>query len=422
MKSDFPTCRFCGGVHLRSFVDLGIMPLANSYVRPEARDQPEARYPLHARVCEACLLVQVEEAVLPEAIFSDYAYFSSISAGWVAQAKRFAEAQIRTLGLGPASRVVEIASNDGYLLQHFVAQGVPVLGVEPAANIAKVANEKGIATDVSFFGRDTARRLVAAGHQADLVVANNVLAHVPDLDDFVGGLALVLKPGGRLSLEFPHLLNLMAGRQFDTIYHEHLCYFSAGFIVRLLAAHDLSIAEVECLATHGGSLRITACHKGWAPAQTPASLADILAGEHAAGLDRIEGYGGFAARVAETCTALRQWLAEARAMGRTVAAYGAAAKGNTLLNACGMTSTDIICVADMSPHKQGLLLPGSHIPIVSPEALIASAPDDVLILPWNLSAEIAGILAPLRKAGTRLVIPVPMPHALGPQRIGEGGA
>jgi len=388
------------------------MPLANSYVRPEARDQPEARYPLHVRVCASCLLVQVEEAVLPEAIFSDYAYFSSISAGWVAQAKRFAEARTAQLGLGPASRVVEIASNDGYLLQHFLAQGVPVLGVEPAANVALVAVEKGIETDVSFFGRATARRLMAAGHQADLLVANNVLAHVPDLDDFVGGMALLLKPGGRLSLEFPHLLNLMAERQFDTIYHEHLCYFSAGFIVRLLAAHGLVIADVECLTTHGGSLRVTACHVADAPEKQPDSLADILLAEQAAGLDRVEGYDGFAARVAETCTALRQWIAEARAAGRMIAAYGAAAKGNTLLNVCGLTANDISCVADMSPYKQGLFLPGSHIPIVSPEVLIASAPDDVLILPWNLSAEIAVVLAPLRMRGTRLVIPVPLPHVL----------
>ena len=412
MNANLPTCRFCAGTRLRSFLDLGSMPLANSYVRAEALNRPEARYPLHVHFCEACLLVQVAAVVPPEVIFGDYAYFSSISAGWVAHAKRFAEVRITELGLGSASKVVEVASNDGYLLQHFMAQGVPVLGVEPAANVARFASEKGIATDVSFFGRDTAWRLVAAGHQADLVVANNVLAHVPDLDDFVGGLALLLKPGGHLSLEFPHLLNLMAEGQFDTIYHEHLCYFSAGFLVRLLAAHDLAIIRVECLATHGGSLRITACHRGVPGSGQPVGLDAVLAAEHAAGLDEIKGYAGFAARVAKTCTALRQWINEAQGAGRTVAAYGAAAKGNTLLNASGITAADICCVADMSPHKQGLFLPGSHIPIVSLEMLVASAPDDVLILPWNLAAEIAGVLEPLRQRGTRLVIPVPLPHML----------
>lgn len=416
MSPHTPICRFCESARLRSFVDLGATPLANSYLRPEALNRPEARYPLHARVCEDCLLVQVEAVVLPEAIFSDYAYFSSVSAGWVAHARRFAEARVAQLGLGATSKVVEVASNDGYLLQHFLALGVPVLGVEPAANVARHAQGRGIATDVSFFGRLTARRLVAAGHQADLLVANNVLAHVPDLDDFVGGLALILKPGGRLSLEFPHLLNLMAERQFDTIYHEHLCYFSAGFITRLLGAHDLAIAEVECLTTHGGSLRITACHRGDPTLGQPVGLDAVLAAEHLAGLDGIAGYDGFAAKVAETCAAMRQWMAEARAAGRTVAAYGAAAKGNTLLNACGITAADITCVADLSPHKQGLFLPGSHIPIVSPDALIATAPDDVLILPWNLAAEIAEVLEPLRQRGTRLVIPVPLPHVLGEGR------
>jgi SAM-dependent methyltransferase len=409
-------CRFCGQALTRTFVDLGTTPLANSYLRPEDLARPEPSYPLHARVCDACLLVQVQAVVPAEEIFSDYAYFSSVSSSWVEHARRFAEGAARRLGLDGTSKVVEIASNDGYLLQHFVAMGVPVLGVEPAANVARVAIDKGVPTEVAFFGRATAERLLAAGHAADLVVANNVLAHVPDLNDFVAGLALLVKPTGLVSVEFPHLLNLIAERQFDTIYHEHYCYFSAGVVRRVFAAHGLELVDVERLATHGGSLRVLARRADGPVVAEGPGVADVLAREAVAGLDRIEGHLGFAAKVAETQEALRAWLAEAKAGGRKVAAYGAAAKGNTLLNSSGVGRDDIVCVADKSPHKQGLHLPGSRIPIVSPEALIAMRPDDVLILPWNLADEIAETLAPLHARGTRLMVPIPLPRVLGEER------
>jgi SAM-dependent methyltransferase len=410
------SCRFCGQALHRTFVDLGTTPLANSYLKAEDLARPEPSYPLHARVCDSCLLVQVESVVPAEDIFSDYAYFSSVSKTWVEHARRFAEGAAGRLGLGASSKVVEIASNDGYLLQHFVAMGVPVLGVEPAANVARVAIDRGVPTEVAFFGRATAERLLAAGHAADLVVANNVLAHVPDLNDFVAGLALLVKPTGLVSVEFPHLLNLIAERQFDTIYHEHYCYFSAGVVQRVFAAHGLDLVDVERLTTHGGSLRVLARRTdGPALAKGP-GLADVLAREATAGLDRVEGHLGFAAKVAETQAALRAWLAEAKVGGRKVAAYGAAAKGNTLLNSSGVGRDDILCVADKSPHKQGLYLPGSRIPIVSPEALIAMQPDDVLILPWNLADEIAEMLAPLHARGTRLMVPIPLPRVLGEER------
>ncbi|MFA5122780.1 methyltransferase domain-containing protein [Zavarzinia sp.] len=403
-----PACRFCGAPLTRTFVDLGKTPLANSYVTAEdvaaGRDKS---YPLHARVCDSCLLVQVDEVVPAEDIFSDYAYFSSYSPGWIEHAKRYAEAMIARFGLGPQSLVVEVASNDGYLLRHFVERGIPVLGVEPAANVAEVARAAGVPTEVVFFHRDSGRDLAARGFKADLMAANNVFAHVPDIKGFAAGFAEVLKPEGVVTFEFPHLLNLIEQVQFDTIYHEHYSYLSLVVVERVLGSVGLRVFDVEELPTHGGSLRVFACHAGAGRAQE-AGVAHVRAREAAAGLDRPEGYDGFAPKVAAVKAGFLAYLREAKAAGKRIAAYGAAAKGNTFLNYCGVTADDILMVADRSPAKQGRLLPGSHIPIVSPEALIAAAPDEVVILPWNLAAEIAGSLAPLKARGCRFRVAVPV--------------
>ncbi|HBF99412.1 MAG TPA: SAM-dependent methyltransferase [Alphaproteobacteria bacterium] len=399
-------CRFCKAPLTHTFVDLGRTPLANSYLPETALGKPEPSYPLHARVCAACLLVQVEDVVPAEDIFSDYAYFSSYAASWVAHAKEYAGAMIARFGLGPNSRVVEVASNDGYLLQHFVTAGIPVLGVEPAANVAQAAEAIGVPTDVAFFGVATAQRLRDAGHAADLIAANNVLAHVPDINDFVAGFAVLLKPEGVWTIEFPHLLRLMQDVQFDTIYHEHYSYYSLLVVARILGAHGLRVFDVEELPTHGGSLRVYACHEGAGHQPTP-MLAALREGEVAAGLDRVETYAGFGPRVAAIQGALREFLATARAEGKTVAAYGAAAKGNTLLNSSGVSADSILFVADRNPHKQGKFLPGSHIPIRAPEAIFAARPDYLLILPWNLEQEIRQEMAQISEWGGRFVVPIP---------------
>jgi len=399
------TCRFCGAVLTRTFVDLGATPLANAYRDPADRRE-EPRYPLHVRVCDSCLLVQVDAAVPAEAIFSDYAYFSSYARSWVEHARRYAIAAKDRLKLGADSLVVEVASNDGYLLRHFVEMGVPVLGIEPAANVAAVAEQAGVPTRIAFFGRALGEALAAEGRQADLTAANNVLAHVPNLNDFVGGFAAVLKPSGVATFEFPHLLRLIEGVQFDTIYHEHFSYFSLHTVERVFAAQNLRVFDAEELPTHGGSLRLWVCHAGAARAEAP-SLAKSRADERAAARDRVEGYAGFADRVAAVRGGLRAFLARARAAGERVAAYGAAAKGNTLLNVCNVDASDIMWVADANPHKQGHLLPGSRIPVVSPERLKDDRPDWVLILPWNLRREIATDHAYVRDWGGRFVVAVP---------------
>ena len=401
-----PTCRACGAALTRTFCDLGLSPLANSYVTPERRHRGEVFHPLHAYVCDACWLVQLEAFESPEAIFSDYAYFSGFSAGWLRHAEAYVAAMIERFGLGPESKVVEVASNDGYLLQYFVAQGVPVLGVEPAANVARVAIERGVPTDVAFFGRDTARRLVAAGHRADLTAANNVLAHVPDILDFAAGFAEILKPDGVATFEFPHLLRMIESRQFDTIYHEHFSYLSLGVVIGILRQQGLRVFDVEEWPTHGGSLRVFACHANAAHQPTPA-LERVVLSEWGANLFDASGYEGFGRAVADIkCDALR-FLIEERAAGRTVCAYGAAAKGNTFLNYCGIGPELIGAVADRSPHKQETRLPGSRIPVVSPDALLALRPDCVLILPWNLKDEIAGEMAAIREWGGRFVVAIP---------------
>lgn len=403
--SGAPVCRFCGEPLTQTFVDLGETPLANSYLL--STDQPDPRFPLHARVCSSCRLVQVEAVATPEEIFRHYAYFSSYSASWVEHARRFCLAMTARFGLGTASQVVEVASNDGYLLRHFVAAGVPALGIEPAANVAEAARAAGVPTEAVFFGLATARDLRARGHATDLLVGNNVLAHVPDINDFVAGLAHLLKDDGVLSMEFPHLLRLIAGVQFDTIYHEHFCYLSLLAVERVFAAHGLRVFDVEELATHGGSLRVLACRKNASHAGG-AGLAKVRADEAAAGLDGDAAYTGFEARVRAARESLLAFLAQAHAEGRRVAAYGAAAKGNTLLNACGVTAAQIDFVVDRNPHKQGHWLPGSHIPVHGPEKLAEAKPDYVLILPWNLKDEIIRQNPEVASWGGRFVVPIPM--------------
>jgi len=401
-----PPCRSCGRPLTHTFCDLGLSPLANAYVAPERRHRGETFHPLHAYVCEACWLVQLEAFESPEAIFSDYAYFSGFSASWLAHAERYVAAMQARFGLGPMSRVVEVASNDGYLLQYFVARGVPVLGVEPAANVAAVARERGVPTEVAFFGEATARRLAEAGHAADLLAANNVLAHVPDILDFTAGFRVLLKPEGVATFEFPHLLRMIDQTQFDTIYHEHFSYLSLGVVAGILARQGLRVFDVEEHPTHGGSLRVFACHGAAAHART-AAVERVLGDERAAGLFDLAGYAGFAEAVVAIRHAALRFLMDEREAGRTVCAYGAAAKGNTFLNTCGIGPTLVRAVADRSPHKQGMELPGSRIPVVSPETLLAMRPDRVLILPWNLKHEIADEMAAIRAWGGRFVTAIP---------------
>jgi SAM-dependent methyltransferase len=401
-----PACRLCAAPLTRTFLDLGEMPLANAFLRPEQLAKPEPRYPLHARVCDQCLLVQVDAVVGREAIFEDYAYFSSYSSSWVEHARRFAESATRRFALDGESLVVEVASNDGYLLKHFVAQGIPCHGIEPARNVAAVAAAAGVPTEACFLGRTTGTALRARGLAADLLVANNVLAHVPDLHDFAAGLAALLKPAGTLSIEFPHLLRLIEEVQFDTIYHEHFCYFSLQPVERLLSEYGLAVFDVEQLPTHGGSLRVLAAPIESKRAEGP-GLATVRKAERAAGLDKLASYGGFGSRVRAVCAELTAFLEAARRDGKTVVAYGAAAKGNTLLNACRIGPDRIAFAVDASPHKQGRYTPGSHLEIRPPEAVAEARPDYLLILPWNLRDELMAKLTFIRAWGGRFVLPIP---------------
>ena len=408
-----PLCRFCGAPLTRTFLDLGQQPLANSYLTPEQLAAGrEPVFPLRTRVCDACFLVQADHDVPAEAIFdAGYAYFSSFSPGWVEHARRYAEAMIERFGLGPDSLVVEVASNDGYLLQHFLARDIPVLGIEPTANTAEAARAKGVRTEVVFFNAGTGQALAARGDRADLMAANNVLAHVPDLNAFVAGFRHVLKPEGVLTFEFPHLLNLIEQVQFDTIYHEHYSYLSLLTVEQVLAAHGLRVFDVEQLTTHGGSLRLYCCHQAAGHEETDA-LRDLRGLEGTAGLGRPKTYDGFAARVTAVRDSFLAFLAEARDEGKVVAAYGAAAKGNTFLNYCGTTAADIVCAFDANPAKQGRYLPGSHIPVFAPEAVATTRPDYVLILPWNLKDEITRQLAYIADWGGRFVVASPQTRVL----------
>jgi SAM-dependent methyltransferase len=398
-----PACRLCGAGLRHTFADLGVQPLANSYVEAAGLLEPETFYPLHVYVCAECFLVQLPEAATPETIFGDYAYFSSYSDTWVEHACRYVEAVSERFGLGPGSRVVEVASNDGYLLQHFLPRSVDVLGVEPARNVAEVARERGIPTVSEFMGRAVGERLAAEHGPADLVIGNNVLAHVPDLHDFVAGLRALVADGGLITMEFPHLLRLIEGREFDTIYHEHFSYLSLIAVERLFAEHGLRLFDVEELPTHGGSLRIYA-----SPSRDRGEqVAALRAREEEAGLTRLETYGAFDESARAAKRDLLEFLVGAKREGRSVAAYGAAAKGATLLNYCGVRSDLVDYIVDRSPHKQGRYQPGTRIPIHAPEHVRATRPDFLLILPWNIRDEIVEQMAWVREWGCRFVVPIP---------------
>ncbi len=400
-------CRFCGEDLVHTFVDLGETPLANSYLKDETEIAGEKSYPLHARVCSHCFLVQVEDVVPAEDIFSDYAYFSSYSESWVAHARRYAEAQIDRLSLDETSMVMEVASNDGYLLKHFVERNIPVLGIEPAANVAKVAEAAGVKTHVAFFGRETASKLASEGLKADLIAANNVMAHVPDINDFIAGFNIILSDNGVFTIEFPHLLNLISKVQFDTIYHEHYSYLSLVTVEKILTAHGLRVFDVEELATHGGSLRVYACHEGCKRYDAGDGLLRVRRKEADTGMATLDAYQGFTPRVENARTSLLTFLDEAEKRGKTVAAYGAAAKGNTLLNYCGVGRDRIGFVVDRNPEKQGTFLPGSHIPVFSPAYLAEKKPDYILILPWNLAEEISCEMAHVSEWGGKFAVPIP---------------
>ena len=399
-------CRLCGAPLTRTFVDLGMSPLCESYVPEEKLDGPEVFYPLHVRLCESCLLVQLPAYVSGEDIFSDYAYFSSYSDSWVAHAKRYAEAMIGRLGLDADSLVTEVASNDGYLLQHFRPAGIPVLGVEPAANVAEVARGRGIPTEVRFLGADTGREIARRNGRADLVAANNVFAHVPDIRGFAAGLRALVKDGGMVTLEFPHLLRLIERRQYDTIYHEHFSYLSLLTSSAALATAGLRVIDVDELGTHGGSLRLYARPEESA-GEPGARVKTVLEAEESVGLHTIAGHEGFAPAVLKIKSDLLTFLLAAAGEGRSVAGYGAPGKGNTLLNHCGIRTDLVHYTVDRSPVKRGKFLPGTHIPICAPERLAETRPDYILVLPWNLREEVSQQLSYVRSWGGRLVFPIP---------------
>ena len=399
-------CRLCGAELTRTFVDLGMSPLCESYIPEEALDEAESFYPLHVRLCEACLLVQLPAYVSGESIFSDYAYFSSYSDSWVAHAKRYADAMIERLGLTPDSLVTEVASNDGYLLQHFQTAGVPVLGVEPAANVAEAARARGIRTEVRFLGAESGLQIAQRYGRADLVAANNVFAHVPDIQGFAAGLRALVKDEGMVTLEFPHLLRLIERRQYDTIYHEHFSYLSLLTSTRALATAGLRVVDVEELGTHGGSLRVYARPEdgGGEPTER---VKTVLAAEESAGLHTVAGHEGFAPAVLKIKSDLLGFQLTAAREGRSVAGYGAPGKGNTLLNHCGIRSDLLSYTVDRSPFKQGKFLPGTHIPIYPPERLAQTRPDYILVLPWNLRDEISQQLSYVGSWSGKLVFPIP---------------
>lgn len=400
------SCRFCNTPLETVLVDLGEQPPSNSFLK--AADQDEKVYPLRAMVCDACHLVQLDTTVDPGEIFhDDYAYFSSTSTSWVAHAKSYADQMVARFGLNADSKVVEAASNDGYLLQHFVQAGVPVLGVEPSASVAAAARAKGVETVEAFFNGETAARLRATGHAADLIAANNVLAHVPDINGFVAGFAVLLKDDGVLTVEFPHLLNLLAQVQFDTIYHEHYFYLSLLAVEAVFKAHGLRVFDVEEISTHGGSLRVFACRDTSTLHGEGATLAHVRHKEAAAGLADGSAYSGYADRVRAVREGLLAFLATAKTDGKTVVGYGAAAKGNTVLNYCDVDASDIDFVVDANAWKQGRFLPGSRIPVLGPDHLEAAKPDYVLILPWNLRGEISEQVAYIRAWGGQFVVAIP---------------
>lgn len=398
---------FCHAPLRYTFVDLGMSPLCESYVTAERLNHMEPFYPLHVHLCERCFLVQLEEYVSPTEIFTEYAYFSSYADSWSEHMRRYADELSDRLHLGRGSFVVEVGSNDGYLLQHFVKKGIPVLGIDPAANVAKVAVERGVPTLVKFFGEQTARELVAAGRQPDLLCGANVLAQVPDVNDFVKGLAILLKPGGVVTIEHPHLMRLMAENQFDTIYHEHFSYLSFLAVEQIFTAHGLTLFDVEELPTHGGSLRVYARHAADETKPITARAGELRRREIDAGFTRLETYAGFGERVKETKRKLLAFLIGAKRAGKSIAGYGAPGKGNTLLNYCGVRTDFIDFTVDRNPYKQGRFLPGTHIPIHHPNRIAEARPDYVLILPWNVKDEIMAQMAHVRTWGGRFVVPIP---------------
>jgi SAM-dependent methyltransferase len=400
-------CRSCTAPLTQTFADLGMSPISNAFLQPAMLRNSEKFYPLHAYVCDQCLLVQLEEVEAPDAIFNDeYAYFSSYSQSWLDHAQRYTESMHSKFQLNASSQVIEIASNDGYLLQYFQAKNIPVLGIEPSGNVAAVAEAKGIKSLVEFFSVATAQQLVDQGIQADLLLGNNVLAHVPNLNDFVAGMKIILKPSGVITMEFPHLLNLIEKNQFDTIYHEHFSYFSLLAVEKVFARHGLVLFDVEELPTHGGSLRIYAQHQ--ANSRPVASSIDQLkAKERVAGLEQITTYENFADRIQSIKRQLLTFLLTAQETGKQVVGYGAPAKGNTLLNYCGVKADLLAYTVDASLHKQGMFLPGTHIPVYGPAKILETKPDYVLILPWNIQTEIITNMAAVRDWGGKFVVPIP---------------
>jgi len=401
------TCRFCHTGLQRTFVDLGMSPLCESFLTREQLNQMEPFYPLHAYVCEECFLVQVEEYVGPEQIFSEYAYFSSYSRAWLEHAESYTDMIVSRLGLDHTSQVIELGSNDGYLLQYFMARGIRVLGVEPAGNVAAAAIAKGVPSTTRLFGLETAQELLAGGHHPDLIVGNNVLAQVADLNGFVAGMKKLLNPGGVITMEFPHLLRLMDENQFDTIYHEHFSYFSLMSAERIFTAHGLTLFDVEEMWTHGGSLRIYARHQEDEARPVGARVRALLAREKAVGLDRPERYAAFAEQVRETKWRLLEFLIGAKRRGKSIAGYGAPGKGNTLLNYCGIRTDFLDYTVDRNPYKHGRFTPGTHIPIHPPGKILETRPDYVLILPWNLKDEIMEQMSAVQAWGGQFVVPIP---------------
>ncbi len=399
-------CRFCGSELTETFIDLGKSPLCETFLTREQLLEPEMFYPLHAFVCSECFLVQLQEFVTPDEIFREYAYFSSYSTAWLEHCSNYVDQMTDTLGLDESSMVVELASNDGYLLQYFVEKGIPVLGVEPALNVAKVAEEKGIPTRTEFFGKELATQLAAEGVSADLVLGNNVMAQVPDLNDFVGGIPIILSPTGSVTIEFPHLMRTVEENQFDQVYHEHFSYFSLVTTERIFAAHGLRLYDVEELWTHGGSIRIHACHTAHGLGEMD-RLRELRDRELALGTETLEYYRDFASRVVALRHDVLTFLIEAKRDGKRVVGYGAPGKGNTLLNYIGIREDLIEFTVDRNPYKHGRFTPGTHIPIHDPEILETEKADYVFILPWNLTAEITAQLAHLEDRGTTFVRPVP---------------
>jgi hypothetical protein len=408
---DGSNCRFCGAPLRLSVVDLGMSPPCQSFLSQDRIREAEAFYPLHAFACEQCYLVQLEVFVPPEDIFTDYAYYSAYSTSWVDHARNYVEMIRGRLELGPDDLVVELASNDGYLLQHFVGTGVPILGIDPAANVAEDAEARGVPTLVAFFGTETARRLVEDGKTASLVVGNNVLAQVPELNDFVDGVRILLRRGGTATFEFPHLLHLLDRLEYDTIYHEHFSYFSFATFVEIVRAHGLDVYDVEELRTHGGSLRVYVQHAE-GPHETTEAVRELLEREIAEGLRSPERYARFAEDVKESKRALLDLLIRLRRDGKHVVGYGAPGKGNTLLNYCGIRTDLLDYTVDRNPHRHGFYTPGTHIPIFPPERIAETRPDYIVVLPWNLIDEISQQLEYVREWGAKLVVPVPYARVL----------